>query len=167
MHRQGSGQSLLREQIHRSQRFERKTASFGQKTVLPCFPCAGGELGGKIHSWRTCHPQKIQRQMIARNFCLSFVDIHNGLMSNLSVIFTYGTKKTCQIAVARPIKNKTFSQVLFFVLPLVVGMFAKCHKGRNLHFCFVGEGNFAAPHSENLMTGVVYAKRLGVRVVVV
>ena len=93
MHRQGSGQSLLREQIHRSQRFERKTASFGQKTVLPCFPCAGGELGGKIHSWRTCHPQKIQRQMIARNFCLSFVDIHNGLMSNLSVIFTYGTKK--------------------------------------------------------------------------
>ena len=96
--------------------------------------------------------------------CLS---THNGLMSNLSVIFTYGTKKTCQIAVARLIKNKTFSQVLFFVLPLVVGMFAKCHKRRNLHFCFVGEGNFAAPHSENLMTGVVYAKRLGVRVVVV
>ena len=74
MHRQGSGQSLLREQIHRSQRFERKTASFGQKTVLPCFPCAGRELGGKIHSWRTCHPQKIQGQMIARNFCLLFVD---------------------------------------------------------------------------------------------
>ncbi len=74
MHRQGSGQSLLREQIHRSQRFERKTASFGQKTVLPCFPCAGRELGGKIHSWRTCHTQKIQRQMIARNFCLLFVD---------------------------------------------------------------------------------------------
>lgn len=74
MHRQGSGQSLLREQIHRSQRFERKTASFGQKTVLPCFPCAGRELGGKIHSWRTCHTQKIQRQMIARNFCPLFVD---------------------------------------------------------------------------------------------
>lgn len=74
MHRQGSGQSLLREQIHRSQRFERKTASFGQKTVLPCFPCVGRELGGKIHSWRTCHTQKIQRQMIARNFCLLFVD---------------------------------------------------------------------------------------------
>ena len=104
--------------------------------------------------------------MIARNFCLLFVDTQR---FNVKFVgnFYIRDKKTCQIAVARLIKNKTFSQVLFFVLPLVVGMFAKCHKGRNLHFCFVGEGNFAAPHSENLMTGVVYAKRLGVRVVVV
>ena len=104
--------------------------------------------------------------MIARNFCLLFVDTQR---FNVKFVgnFYIRYKKMCQIAVARPIKNKTFSQVLFFVLPLVVGMFAKCHKGRNLHFCFVGEGNFAAPHSENLMTGVVYAKRLGVRVVVV
>lgn len=104
--------------------------------------------------------------MIARNFCLSFVDTQR---LNVKFVgnFYIRYKKMCQIAVARLIKNKTFSQVLFFVLPLVVGMFAKCHKRRNLHFCFVGEGNFAAPHSKNLMTGVVYAKRLGVRVVVV
>ena len=143
MHRQGSGQSLLREQIHRSQRFERKTASFGQKTVLPCFPCAGGELGGKIHSWRTCHPQKIQRQMIARNFCLSFVDIHNGLMSNLSVIFTYGTKKTCQIAVARPIKTRPFHRSCFLFYHLLSACSQNATKGGI--FIFVLSGKVTSP----------------------
>ena len=101
MHRQGSGQSLLREQIHRSQRFERKTASFGQKTVLPCFPCAGRELGGKIHSWRTCHPQKIQRQMIARNFCLSFVDtqrLNVKFVGNFYIRYKKNVSNCCRTA---------------------------------------------------------------------
>lgn len=101
MHRQGSGQSLLREQIHRSQRFERKTASFGQKTVLPCFPCVGRELGGKIHSWRTCHPQKIQRQMIARNFCLSFVDIQRfnvKFVGNFYIRYKKNVSNCCRTA---------------------------------------------------------------------
>lgn len=101
MHRQGSGQSLLREQIHRSQRFERKTASFGQKTVLPCFPCAGRELGGKIHSWRTCHTQKIQRQMIARNFCLSFVDtqrLNVKFVGNFYIRYKKNVSNCCRTA---------------------------------------------------------------------
>lgn len=101
MHRQGSGQSLLREQIHRSQRFERKTASFGQKTVLPCFPCVGRELGGKIHSWRTCHTQKIQRQMIARNFCPLFVDtqrLNVKFVGNFYIRYKKNVSNCCRTA---------------------------------------------------------------------
>lgn len=80
--------------------------------------------------------------MIARNFCLSFVDTQR---FNVKFVGNFYIRyKTCQIAVARLIKNKTFSQVLFF---LFYHLLSACSQNATKGgiFIFVLSGKVTSP----------------------